>query len=321
MKSSFVCVLGCVAFLACGAPVESIETTPVEAVVEAKPPFTPTVPPEKSCEAVLPEQALGSLALQEGFELVSSAFIPESMLAITAVGDTFFGLNEKLFTLHRLGKWPQLCNEGRPVVSVIPLDVLTTKTFLNGYLETDGTHLLTGYTLSDAGAPGKVLLYNTQTETPRFFSAPGNYTAIGVSGGFLINGVGLESLSGKAGIFGLSTLPSAYQASVVATFDETWAAASGFSAITEDGIAVLGHFNGKDFQNYLHAVPQALHQGALQAQTPFKLAEQSQVFVGSDLFRIAGFGKGVALHQGSYDMETWEPQTREISFLPLSVEA
>jgi hypothetical protein len=118
----------------------------------------------------------------------------------------------------------------------------------------------------------------------------------------------------------LSTLPPSYQATVVATFDEKWAAASGFSALTQDGIAVLGHFSGTDFQNYLHAVPQALHQGALRAQKPFKLAEQSQVFVGGDLFRIAGFGRGVALHRGSYDMETWEPQTRDISFLPLSMD-
>lgn len=106
----------CAAFFACGTPSESdesVETNPADSVVSGAPQLPkPPVVDEKRCEAVSPERALGSLELKSGFELVSSAFIPDTTLAVAAVGDTFFGLNEKYFSLHRLGQWPNLCNDG-----------------------------------------------------------------------------------------------------------------------------------------------------------------------------------------------------------------
>lgn len=279
--------------------------------------------------ADLPHDAkLGTLGLEPGYEATESAEVPEGLAAVTAVPS---GRSYRLYALKRsdksvyaLGLWPGAVALGeQPLASVVAPEDRAGDVFLNTYLVNDGARLLAGYTKSGDNAPGSVLVLDTaHPESPSYQPAPGNYTAAGLSSTFLLNGLGFEATANTAAIYALQAGASSVKGSTLATFDPKWRPSSGPTAVTADGVAVLGYFSGEDFFNHLRAVAPAQYGPVLtDGSAPVDLAMAPEIYAQGDLFEIAGFGDGVALHRGTYDPNTFVPITSNVARIPLAVSA
>jgi hypothetical protein len=124
---------------------------------------------------------------------------------------------------------------------------------------------------------------------------------------------------GGAAVYALRTDTSPATPLRFATFVPAWEAASGPTAVTVEGIAVLGYFGKKDFKNHLHAVAPSRYTPTLQGGAPVDLGGTPEIYAGGDLFTVAGFGSGVALHRGSYDAQTFAPITQDVSHITLAL--
>jgi hypothetical protein len=173
---------------------------------------------------------LGALALRNGATVTQSAVLPTGITAVALKGTTFYGIGRDK-ALHELGVMPNL-TLGPALASVVsPADVAADAgVFLGGSLAVSGSQLLAGYTKSGAGFPGSVMVYETADAGVQHLSAPGNYTAVGFDGRFLVNGTAVGTATGAGvyvidpqGTFGL------------ATFDSSWMASSGVTAATANG--------------------------------------------------------------------------------------
>lgn len=282
--------------------------------------------------AELPHDAkLGTLQLQTGYTAAESAPLPEGIDAVTAVknGSEFklYGLKGADKSLYALGTWPAVTLGASALESVIAEEDRAQTTYLSGFLVNDGTRLLSGYTKSGAGFPGKVLVYDTVTPgNSTWRSAPGNFTAGGLPGAFFINGGGLEGSadSGNA-IYALKTDAMPYTAFKLATFPAE-APNSGNVALASNDVAVFGYslpdpagpFN--PYINHLLAVAPATYSPALSAGTTLALdtSNAPEIYVGSDIFATAGFGDGVAIHRGYFDA-SYASHTQDVSRVSLTV--
>lgn len=276
-----------------------------------------------TCDTTPHDPKLGTLQLQAGFEATESAPLPVGILAVTAVGPgpvyALYGVRANDDSLESLGSWPSLQPATEALFPILAPEDRSSNVFLGSYLVNDGTRLLAGYTKSGTGFPGNVALYDTVTPAKSgYYAAPGNFSAVALPGYFLVNGLGLAGTTGDSGIYALKVESDPATSWLLATFDPSWSASSGLSAMTEDGVAVLGYFDGNTFINRLRAAPPSLYKPALQGGTAFQLAQASEIDVQSDLFSASSFGKGVALLRGNYDA-TFTPVYLDVTRVPLTI--
>jgi hypothetical protein len=118
----------------------------------------------------------------------------------------------------------------------------------------------------------------------------------------------------------LKTQAPPFQAVKLALFDPDWAAISGRSAMTANGIAIFGYFSALDEQEHLHAVPPAVYARALASGTPFSLADWPEIHAGSSGgLLVAGFGNGLAVHRATVSETTGAVDTLDVLRIPLTL--
>jgi hypothetical protein len=266
----------------------------------------PTDAGTDACANVPHDPKLGTLQLQTGFAAAETATLPEGIGAVTAVpsGSAFklYGLRNT--DIHALGTWPNVALGAAPLQSIYAeADRDGGTRFPNGYLTNDGTRLLAGYTKPGplTNTPGTVLVYDTATPAnSTYLSANGNFSAAGYSGGFFINGQGIEGASeGGNGIYGLKTSATPFQGSKVANFP-TAELFSSATAVASNGVAVFGYSSYPT--DTLRAVAPATYNPEISSGAPFVLNDTNapEVYSGTDLKSATGFGAGVALHRGTF---------------------
>ncbi|MCY1082058.1 hypothetical protein [Archangium lansingense] len=284
-----------------------------------------------ACADLPHDPKLGTLQLQTGYAATESVALPDGIGAVTAVqgGSEFklYGLHGADNSLYNLGTWPTIASSTTPLQAVIPEDDRGSSTFPGGYLTNDGTRLLTGYTMAGAGFPGKVLVYDSATPgNTVYLSAPGNYTAVGVSGGFLINGTGLEGVAeGGAAVYALKTDARPFSGFKLATFPVA-NPASGYTALASNNVAVLGYSDtDQGYANFLRAVAPATYTPAFSGGTTLALSDANapSIYASSEhpeasLAEIDGFGEGVAIRRSVYD-SSFNEFTHDVSRISLTV--
>ncbi|HEX8824218.1 MAG TPA: hypothetical protein VF794_30135 [Archangium sp.] len=271
-----------------------------------------------ACTDLPHDPKLGTLQLQTGFAAAETAALPEGIGSVTAIqsGPEFKLYGLRGTDLYELGTWPNVALGTAALQSTIAEPDRAGTTYPNGYLTNDGTRVLSGYTKPGplTNTPGMVLVYDTRTPAnSQYVSAPGNFTAAGLSGSFLINGQGIEGSneSGNA-VYALKTETSPFQGSRFATFPES-GLYSGYTAVATNGVAVLG-YSDSAFTNHLRAMAPALYTPALSGGTTLALSDSNapEIYSG-DLAEITAFGEGVALHRTNF------PNTRDVSRIALTV--
>ncbi|RKH40179.1 hypothetical protein D7X12_21490 [Corallococcus sicarius] len=179
-------------------------------------------------------------------------------------------------------------------------------TFPSYFLAYDGTRLLAGYTKNGTGAtaPGSVAVLDPATrDGATYVSAPSNYTAVGITDTFFINGGGVDTVADGFGVYALVTSAKPYTAVKVVSFPAQ-VGGSGFSAVADNGIAVFGYSETGTYVNVAHAVSPAKLSAAVSSRTPVVLTAEPQVAVGSDFTAASAFGSGVAVVRGPYGAAT-----------------
>lgn len=286
-----------------------------------------------ACADLPHDEKLGTLQLQTGYAAAESAALPAGIGAVTAIpsgaGFKLYGLSGGTDnSLYELGTWPSIVASTTPLKAVIPEADRGSGTYLSGFLANDGTRLLAGYTKSGPieNIPGSVLVYDTASpDKSSYVSANGNFSAVGVSGAFLFNGQGVEGSSeGGSGVYALKTGSASIQGLKLATFPVA-TPSSGYTAATSQEIAVLGYSVPNPsgpfdpYINHLLAVAPATYTSALSSGTTLALTAENapEIYEGSDLFAVAGFGQGVALHRGHYDA-SYNSITNDVSRIELT---
>ncbi|MFY1824920.1 hypothetical protein ACN47A_03335 [Myxococcus fulvus] len=267
------------------------------------------------CATVPLDPKLGTLVLQSGFVAAESVALSPDILALgSSPGPTyaFYGIQGrgKEAGLYSLGTWPDL----QPGTTRL-FDVVTqadrdgsAAVYPGGYVINDGTHVFTGYTLGSTGAPGNLGAYDLATPAnSHYVVAPKNYSAAAFWNGelsaVLVNGGGLGTLPGTdLAVYGLVTSTDPTSAVRVANFPQGDAVASGFTAVTSNGVAALGYFDG-NFVNVIYGVAPATVSTAITSGTPLDLGTQAKIDVGSDFNGAGAFGTGVAINRGGYDAD------------------
>ncbi|WP_375742216.1 hypothetical protein NR800_23485 [Corallococcus interemptor] len=261
------------------------------------------------CAAATYDPKLGTLQLQAGFVAGEAASLPSAAGPVgvtpgptyslyTVVSDGSSGPH----ALYSLGTWPQVSLGAAPLFDVAaPSDRSpSTSLFLSPFVETDGQHVLTGYTKSGGGFPGSVGVYDLAAPaSSTYVSAPSNFSAGVVPGAFLINGGGLDTVSAGLGVYALKTDSSPFTALKVGTLPpET--GGSGFTAVSTHGVAMIGYFSDDTFLNEGRAVAPAAITEALRSSTPFAVADAPALDVGSNFVAASGHGEGVSVLRGDY---------------------
>ncbi|NBD12523.1 hypothetical protein [Corallococcus silvisoli] len=261
------------------------------------------------CASAAYDPKLGTLQLQAGFVAGEAAPLPASAGPVGVTPGPTYSLYTVVsvgyvgpHALYSLGTWPQVTLGATPLFDVAaPADRgPSTSLFLSSFVESDGQRILTGYTKSGAGFPGSVGVYDTVTPASSvYFSAPSNFSAGVVPGAFLINGGGLDTVSAGLGIYALKTDTSPFTALKVGTLPPD-TDGSGFTAVSTNGVAMLGYYSGTTYLNEGRAVAPAAIAQALSSGTPFAVADAPALAVGSNFVAAAGQGEGVAVLRGDY---------------------
>jgi hypothetical protein len=140
----------------------------------------------------------------------------------------------------------------------------------------------------------------------RFLNSPGNFSADafnrGTTNAFLVNASGLGSLSEGLGVYALVTSADPERTVKVASFPAN-AGGSGFTAVSDNGVAALG-YSDASYTNKLHAVPPVLMESTIGSGTPLTLTDQPEVAVGSNFTGLSPFGNGVAVLRGGFTSST-----------------
>ncbi|WP_223638612.1 hypothetical protein [Corallococcus sp. EGB] len=261
------------------------------------------------CKTATYDPKLGTLQLQAGFVAGEAATLPSAAGPVgvtpgptyslyTVVSDGYTGPH----ALYSLGTWPQVSLGTSPLFNVAaPSDRgPSASLFLSPFVETDGQRVLTGYTKSGAGFPGSVGVYDAAAPaSSTYVSAPSNFSAGVVPGAFLVNGGGLDTVSAGLAVYALKTDVTPYTALKVGTLPpET--GGSGFTAVSTNGVAMLGYFSDVTFLNEGRAVAPALISQALTSGTPFSVADAPALDVGSNFVAASGHGEGVSVLRGDY---------------------
>ncbi|MHA7634133.1 hypothetical protein [Corallococcus sp. M7] len=261
------------------------------------------------CEVATYDPKLGTLQLQTGFVAGEAASLPTAAGPVgvtpgptyslyTVVSDGYSGPH----ALYSLGTWPQVSLGAAPLFDVAaPADRgPSASLFLSPFVETDGQRVLTGYTKSGGGFPGSVGVYDVSSPaSSTYVSAPSNFSAGVVPGAFLINGGGLDTVSAGLAVYALKTDNSPFTSLKVGTLPpET--GGSGFTAVSTNGVAMIGYFSDDTFLNEGRAVAPAAITEALRSGTPFVVADAPFLDVGSNFVAASGHGEGVSVLRGDY---------------------
>ncbi len=267
--------------------------------------------------ATLPLDAvLGSLSLDGGARVITSGALP--------AGTSAFGLhNGVLYTvttdrsLRTLGTLPSL-SLGAPIVNVLAPADRDAGTFLSGFVASNGQQLLTGYTKSGAGFPGFVALVQPDDAGVEYVPAGGNYTAAGLStGAFLINGLSLGTATGQ-GVFALRPgVPLG--TTLLTTFPDPYAG-SGYTAVTANGVLIVGNSVPPSFSNIVRALPPSTYLGPVAAGTAFTYgaADAPVVAEGGDFATVTVFGDDVIVVRGGFDAN-FNAFTNRVERVPLTL--
>lgn len=262
------------------------------------------------CATAVLAPDLGDLVLRNGAKVSEYGPLPSGILSVAELNYVLYGVGRDR-SLHVLGRLPQL-DAGVGVASVVTASDSDSGVFLGGALVASGTKLLAGYTKSGSGFPGSVVVFDTVDGGVRYVNAPGNYTAAALDGGFVVNGGGLESLTGN-GLYVLDE-QGAFQ---LASFDPAWMASSGYTAMTSTGVLLGGYFNGGDFQNYVRALAPSTYAAALAGRTSLQLGSVPVFASGGDLMGLSVLGADVVVVRGGYDA-TYAPFTLSVERVPVS---
>ncbi|MBZ4396219.1 hypothetical protein K8625_10945 [Myxococcus sp. AS-1-15] len=283
------------------------------------------------CATVPLDPKLGTLVLQPGFVAAESVALSPDILALGASpGPTyaFYGIQGrgKDAALYSLGTWPDLLPGTTKLFDIItPADREGGATvYPNGYVINDGLRVFTGYTLGATGSPGNVAAYDLATPAnSSFVVAPKNFSAAAFTSGelsaVLVNGGGLGSASDLA-VYGLVTSTDPMGTVRAVNFPQGDVVGSGFTAVTDTGVAALGYFD-QNFVNVLHGVAPTTLATAITSGTPLDLGTQAKVDVGSDFNDVAAFGGGVVLNRGAYAPPDYDFVATDVSRYALSVGA
>lgn len=255
---------------------------------------------------------LGTMALRGRSSISSWSALPEGVIAAREVNGRFYGLTA-MGALHSLGVWPSLVLG--PVVSkvVAPADA-DAGVYLSGYIAAIGSQVLTGYT--GAMFNGKVAVTELGDGGVRFINARGNYNAAALDGVFIINGLGLGSLSGT-GVYGAR--PSTMAEWALAGFDSAFGATSSGAAAVSGNLVLLLGYGKADFSSEVRGIAPSVYTEALAAEMPLAFTPASSVLVaaGDDIAYVDGFENGAIVVRGSYDMITYAPYTTKVERIPL----
>ncbi|MCP3139347.1 hypothetical protein [Pyxidicoccus xibeiensis] len=278
------------------------------------------------CAIASHDPKLGTLSLQPGFEALESAPLPDKVLALTASPGPVYSLHAVRgagmgtnAAMYSLGTWPDLQPSSTKLYDIVsPQDRAgTAVVFAGGYMANDGSRLFAGYTTSGPGFPGSVAVYDFEAPAAStYVSAPSNFTAVTFSGGettaLLVNGAGLGTVSAGLGIYALVTSTTPFTPRKVASFATGEAAASGFTAVSQNGIALFGFASSADFSNRARVVARDVITQALTSGTPVDLGSQQLLTVGSDFNAASAFGSGVVVKRGGYN-ENFEFVSTDVS--------
>ncbi|MBU8895598.1 hypothetical protein DRW03_13730 [Corallococcus sp. H22C18031201] len=274
------------------------------------------------CANALVDAKLGALQLQTGFTVAESVALPEGVTAVAATpGPTYslYGLRgfDKNASLYALGTWPTLQLGASGLFNVVSAEdrLASDPVFIGGYVVTDGARVLGGYTKSGKDFPGSVALFDVAHPTDSaYFAAPANYTAAATPDVFLINGGGLAAVSGGLGVYALETSQKPPRAVKVVEFPSA-VGGSGFTAVADNGIAMLGFSDKDTYANVAYAVSPTKLAEARTSGKPVTLTAEPKIDVGSDFASAASFGSGVAVLRGGWGAHGYEGT--DVSRIPL----
>jgi hypothetical protein len=276
--------------------------------------------------AQLPQNAkLGTLVLQPGFVVHEGVTPPGNFYSFgTRPGPNgthlMVGLSYGSREVFELGTWPTLVASATPLFNfVAPADRQTSLTPL-AYVAFDGTRFAAGYYKSQFNLPGSIATYNPTTGgNVTYTPAETHFSVTGAAGLFLISANSLGTLMNGHGIYALDAQNAAHP---LATFDSSWAATGGLTGFTSNQVAVLGYsqFNSLSSPDThtLHAVAPAALAAAL--NSPLALGTTPQIYSGTDLYAIAGFGDGIALFRGKYNSSYTAQLWSDVSRIKLTVQ-
>lgn len=262
------------------------------------------------------DAVLGTFTAMNGATVATSGTLPAGVIALAEVNGALYGLTATR-TVHAIGAFPGLAL-GPAIANIVPasVDAGADSLFISGYLASTGTQLLAGYTQVGADFPGQVAVIDVADGGVQFVNAPGNFDAVGIDGGFVINGGGLGSLTGTA-VYGLRP-GAATPASKLTSFDSTFSVnGSGTAAVTSQGVLLLGYSQSPNYENFVRALRPEIYAAALAAGTPFVFSPTESVVVhGFDVSEVDAFGTSAIIVRGGYDTG---PYTTKLERVPLTL--
>ncbi len=273
---------------------------------------TPVVDAGNPCVDAPGDAVLGTFSLLGSTTVAGSAAMPAGIVAVTDVGGTLYGVDFDGW-VFKLGTFPSLVLGAAVAKVIAPADV-DAGVFLSGFLASTDTHLLGGYT--GAGFSGKVGLIDLADAGVTYVNAPGNYTAVGASDAFIINGTGLGAAAGN-GIYALRTATGV--TAQLASFDASFnVGGSGLTGVTGTGVLLLGYATLPSFENFVRAVPEATYGPALSGGTSVALTANTQLVAsGFDLSSVDGFEDSAIIVNGAFGASG--PYTTEVKRVPVTV--
>jgi hypothetical protein len=142
----------------------------------------------------------------------------------------------------------------------------------------------------------------------------GRWHRDGRASGFLVNGDGLGPATG-GGLYVLD----AQGAWRLATFDPSWKASSGYTAVTSNGVFLVGYIDGTDFKPHVRAVPPSLSAPALTGRVSFALSGAPEILVADDVQGFTAVGTDAVIVRGAYDFSRDDTFTSRVERLPLTL--
>lgn len=266
------------------------------------------------CLTAAHDPVLGTLNATTAANVQQSVAAPMGLVHLAVIGAQAYGLFDD-HTVRPLGVFPNLV-AGAPITDVRTPADRTAVVYLSNYLAKSGTQLLAGYTKLGMTIPGSVALIETTDAGVRYFDAPGNYSAAGISDGFAVNGTGLDGRAGT-NVWMLNTTDGGTHP--LAVFDSSWMAASGFTAATTSSVLLLGYFHGGTFANVIRAAPPLQYTPAVQSAMPFQLALSVQVSSSGDLVDYGAFGPDALAIRGGFRATYFTSYTNLVERIPLSL--
>jgi hypothetical protein len=246
------------------------------------------------------DAVLGTLKLDGGALVVNSAAIPDDIVAVGLRGATLYGVSQQL-SLHSLGVLPNL-TMGTAIASIVAPADRDAGVFVSGFVASSGNFVVAGYTKLGTTFPGSLALVNVVDGGATYVDAPGNYTAVGIDQGFVLNSIGLGTQTGSA-IYALNTSDGGIATHTVATFNSAWQPASGFTGITPTGIGLFGYFGKADFQNHVRGVAPDAWKPAFEGATALPLSDATsrEVLAGDDISDVTTSGENMIVIRGGYE--------------------